>query len=243
MNRAGLIDRAIREAKNAGQYQMPRGQYGNTQQNYLPNDPRTGPNVLSKLKETPYESKSGIPMTGPAIGGGGRAAPGPPPFPPGLAPGVAAEGRSGGPPGSASDGWWKETAHNVARMELARSKAIDELRKDVRFRQPSFKDSAETRLLMPDRSLFALELSGWFARPNAKWARKTVDEATKKLAEDEIVLDKLSASKDAAPNPPAGSIPPALPIAPALPPAAQNPLPFPLQLPRRSTWARCARNG
>ena len=150
MNRAGLIDRAIREAKNAGQYQMPRGQYGNTQQNYLPNDPRTGPNVLSKLKETPYESKSAIPMTRPATGGGGGA-PGPPPFPPGLAPGVAAEGRSGGLPGSASDGWWKETAHNVARMELARSKAIDELRKDARFRQPSFKDSAETRLLMPDR--------------------------------------------------------------------------------------------
>ena len=116
-------------------------------------------------------------------------------------------------------------------MELARSKAIDELRKDVRFRQPSFKDSAETRLLMPDRALFALELSGWFARPNAKWARKTVDEATKKLAEDEIVLDKLSASKDAAPNPPAGSIPPALPIAPALPAGGAEPTPVPTPTP------------
>ena len=43
MNRAGLIDRAIREAKNAGEYQMPRGQYGNTQQSYLPNDPHLAP--------------------------------------------------------------------------------------------------------------------------------------------------------------------------------------------------------
>lgn len=81
MNRAGIIDRAIRDAKNAAEYQMPKGQLlNNYGQNYLPSiDPRNNSSTLNPAIGNKVGTPTSLPTIpssvppGGDIGGKGKA--------------------------------------------------------------------------------------------------------------------------------------------------------------------------
>ncbi len=217
MNRAGIIDRAIRDAKNAAEYQMPKGQLlNNYGQNYLPSiDPRNNLNTLT-------------PMVGNKVG-----TPTPTSVPPGSTPGVSAKpvGPTSGPGVPARDDRYNPSRESKdASSHTGRGIASEQGGGKGGSNSPNTLERDRSRSLTPvDAASFAYRLSACVTQPSESRLRAVLDEVEKRTRKDEAerfrAVDKNDANKNSDPAPPlAPTTAPlaedrAAPVAPAIPAA------------------------
>jgi len=207
--RAGLIDRAIREAKNAGEFQMPKGQLGNSYQNYVPGiDPRN--TVNPSAPSTGNKPDTNPPTLPPLAGNGVLSNPIPPSgfFPPAPG-GVPPGGGSGKGGGTQAIG---PTFKSGERDGNAVSKTTLDKKKHEGTGGTDL--NALVKIVLLDRFKLAYELTSWFIQPDSIQMRQALDRLSKQGLAAEI--DRLKESEK-----PEVSTPSSLP---ATPPAATEQL-------------------
>jgi signal transduction histidine kinase len=209
MNRAGTLDRAIRDAKNAAEYQMPKGQLLNSYgQNYLPSiDPRNNSNTLNST----VGNKLGAPPTLPTT---------PSTVPPGSTPVVTAK-LVGPPPGPGTPA--RDDRYNPSKESKDASPTTG--RGFTREQR-----DGSLSLTPVEAACFAYRLSTSVTQPGEARLRAVLDELEKSTRKDEAErfrgVDKNDANKNRDPAPPLAptTVPlaedrAARPVAPAIPAA------------------------
>jgi len=215
MNRAGLVDRAIREAKNAAEFQMPKGQPQNSYgTNYLPGiDGRNYSNPANSMTgnktgaPVPPVSQS-LPVKTPGGGGIGIGSK-PSQAPPGPGSGIRDE----------KDRFLPEQGLSRKPADPNDKTLGESLAKKYESGPPVNVDVNKKRTLeSAETALLSYEFSTWFLQHNELRLRQAIDQVGKRKRVDD-------AERTSAADRSAGSMSP--PTPPTVPPGQELPLPAP----------------